>query len=187
MKNLIKTEQLIFDKDYLDIINEGPKGWKTQKKPKTKLKSSNIKYHNTAVGFKEFPNEITLLINITNCPCHCPGCHSQYLAEDIGEILDEKSIDNLIKKNDGITCVGFMGGDADPKEIERLANYVKSKGLKIGWYSGRDYKYNNINYNTFDYYKIGSWKQELGGLDSKTTNQKMFRWDGTFFTWKDFF
>ena len=46
-----------------------------------------LKYVNTAITFAEFPDEISLLINISNCPCHCKGCHSAYLAEDIGEPL----------------------------------------------------------------------------------------------------
>ena len=41
-----------------------------------------IKYYNAMVVFEEIPNEITLAINITNCPCHCKGCHSQFLWED---------------------------------------------------------------------------------------------------------
>ena len=43
-----------------------------------------MKYLNTEIGFIEFPNEISLLINITNCPFHCEGCHSPELWENIG-------------------------------------------------------------------------------------------------------
>ena len=57
------------------------------------------KYLDTQVVFQEFPDEITLAINITNCPCHCPGCHSKELAEDIGDILDEPTIDKMIAEN----------------------------------------------------------------------------------------
>ena len=46
-----------------------------------------LKYVDTKVVFQEIPDEITLAINISNCPCHCPGCHSSYLAEDIGNAL----------------------------------------------------------------------------------------------------
>lgn len=44
-----------------------------------------LKYVDARVVFQEIPDEITLAINISNCPCHCKGCHSQYLAEDIGK------------------------------------------------------------------------------------------------------
>ena len=44
-----------------------------------------LKYVDTLVTFSEIPDEITLCINISNCPCKCPGSHSSYLAQDIGE------------------------------------------------------------------------------------------------------
>ena len=53
-----------------------------------------LKYVDTKVTFAEVPNEISLCINISNCPCHCINCHSSYLAEDIGEPLN---LDNLVK------------------------------------------------------------------------------------------
>lgn len=40
-----------------------------------------LKYVNTDIVFQEFPDEVTLAINLSNCPCHCPGCHSSYLWE----------------------------------------------------------------------------------------------------------
>ena len=43
-----------------------------------------LKYVDTKVTFAEVPNEISLCINISNCPCKCHNCHSSYLAEDIG-------------------------------------------------------------------------------------------------------
>ena len=97
-----------------------------------------LKYVYAAVTFSEFPDEISLCINISNCPCHCPKCHSSYLAEDIGTYLDKKILYNIIDKNNGITCVGFMGGDSEPEYINCLAKYIKEAyNLKVGWYSGR--------------------------------------------------
>ena len=46
-----------------------------------------LKYVNTGVVFQEIPDEVTLAINISNCPCRCPGCHSHYLWEDIGTLM----------------------------------------------------------------------------------------------------
>ena len=43
-----------------------------------------LNYLNTGVVFQEIPDEVTLSINITGCPSRCPGCHSQYLWENIG-------------------------------------------------------------------------------------------------------
>lgn len=46
-----------------------------------------LKYVNTGVVFQEIPDEVTLAVNISNCPCRCPGCHSRYLWGDVGEPL----------------------------------------------------------------------------------------------------
>ena len=83
-----------------------------------------LKYVETAVTFSEIPDEITLCINISNCPCHCINCHSSYLAEDIGENLTLDTIYKLIDSNEGITCICFMGGDSNPSEIVALAQFI---------------------------------------------------------------
>ena len=67
-----------------------------------------LKYVNTGVVFQEIPDEVTLAINISNCPCHCPGCHSHYLWDDIGMPLDTDAIDAFIERyGDDITCLSF--------------------------------------------------------------------------------
>ena len=132
-----------------------------------------LKYVDTLVGFAEIPNEITLAINISNCPCHCKNCHSSYLAEDIGEPLDLQHLTNLIDSNKGITCVCIMGGDANPSEVDDIAQDIKEyyPELKVGWYSGRDYISEDINLENFDYIKYGHYDENKGPLNSKTTNQ----------------
>ena len=136
-----------------------------------------LKYVNTAITFAEFPDEISLLINISNCPCHCKGCHSAYLAEDIGEPLDYIALTKLIiDSNKGITCVGLMGGDSDPKWINKLAKFIKtSSELKVGWYSGRNYLPSEIDITFFDYIKLGSYINECGGLQSPSNNQHLYQ------------
>lgn len=140
-----------------------------------------LKYVDTKVVFSEIPDEITLAINISNCPCHCKGCHSPYLAEDIGEPLDvwvgfgTTVLDSIINKYKGITCVAFMGGDADPKAVNNCARYVKREhGLLTAWYSGRQELSKDINLENFDYIKLGPYIEELGPLNSETTNQRLY-------------
>lgn len=154
-----------------------------------------LKYVDTQVTFAEVPDEITLCINISNCPCHCKGCHSEYLAQDIGEPLTEEALSELIESNKGITCVAFMGGDAEPWEVHHFAMFMRVKypKLKVAWYSGRDTLLSNIRLNImdFDYIKLGSYKEEFGPLNSKNTNQRMYRVmngglvDLTYKFWKD--
>lgn len=135
-----------------------------------------LKYVNTEITFLEVPDEITLCINISNCPCHCIGCHSSYLAEDIGEKLILDKIYKLIENNEGITCICFMGGDSSPKEIDMFARCIKDLyDIKVAWYSGRQELSKDINLKWFDFVKLGPYKEECGPLNSKTTNQRMYK------------
>lgn len=134
-----------------------------------------LKYLNTQVTFAEVPDEITLCINITGCKNGCKNCHSSYLAEDIGKLLNWDSLNALIYINTGISCVAFMGGDNDPKVVNRLAEKVKSLGLKTAWYSGRQELSKDINLEYFDYIKLGPYMEEFGPLNSRTTNQRMYK------------
>ena len=107
-----------------------------------------LKYLNTDIVFQEVPDETSLAINITGCPCRCPGCHSPYLWADTGIVLNAEAIDCLMAEHGaGITCVCFMGGDAAPHEVEGLAAYVHQRypQHKVAWYSGRQYIPHNID------------------------------------------
>ena len=135
-----------------------------------------LKYVNYDITFQEIPDEITLCINISNCPCHCKGCHSSYLAEDIGEGLTLDKIYKLIENNEGITCICFMGGDSSPKEIDMFARCIKDLyDIKVAWYSGRQELSKYINLKCFDFIKLGPYIEEFGPLNSKTTNQKFYQ------------
>lgn len=139
-----------------------------------------LKYVDTKIVFQEIPDEITLAINISGCPCNCKGCHSSYLAEDIGEPLDLQRLTNLIDSNKGITCVGLMGGDANPSEVDDIAQDIKEyyPELKVGWYSGRQELSKDIELSNFDYIKLGPYIEEFGPLNSKTTNQRFYKVNG---------
>ena len=63
-----------------------------------------LKYVNTGIVFQEIPDEVTLAINISNCPCRCPGCHSHYLWEDIGLPLNTDAIDAFVERY-GWRCI----------------------------------------------------------------------------------
>ena len=136
-----------------------------------------LKYipEDTSVTFAEIPDQICLAINISGCPHKCLGCHSPYLRDNIGEELIIPVLEKLVKKNSGITCVLFMGGDSDKEYLTTLSSYIHSLNLLVGWYSGEDELDLNIYKKYFDYIKVGSYKKELGPLNCKTTNQRLYR------------
>lgn len=135
-----------------------------------------LKYVDTQITFSEVPDEITLCINISNCPCHCEGCHSSYLANDIGESLDLQHLTDLIDSSKGISCVCIMGGDANPSEVDDIAQGIKEyyPELKVGWYSGRQELSKDIDLENFDYIKLGPYMKDRGPLNDRNTNQRFY-------------
>lgn len=138
-----------------------------------------LKYVESKVVFEELPNEITLAINISNCPCHCKGCHSKYLWDDCGKELTEEELTKMAEYNKGITAICIMGGDSDAKSVNEAASFIKnSLKLNIGWYSGRSKISNYIDIDNFNYIKIGPYIEKLGPLPNPSTNQRLYKCDG---------
>lgn len=141
-----------------------------------------VKYCGHYVTAQEVPNEISLVLSITNCPHKCEGCHSPWLQQDIGDELSPEILHHLIKTyQDGITCVCFMGEGQDPESLNILMAHVHAYDLKVCLYSGQDI-INDLSelrcYPLPDYIKTGSYKKDLGGLNSPTTNQRMWKQTG---------
>ena len=137
-----------------------------------------LKFVNTGIVFQEIPDEVTLAINISNCPCRCPGCHSQYLWQNIGEPLTPIAISSMIERfGNSITRICLMGGDAEPSSINMLARYIHKmhKGYKVAWYSGRQLIPSTIRKSDFDYIKLGPYIEHLGCLKERTTNQRLYK------------
>ena len=130
------------------------------------------------IVFQEIPGEITLAINLSNCPYRCEGCHSPWLRESIGQTLTEDVLAALVEKYaNAITCICFMGGDASPQAVNCLAGFIKTSlvsHIKVGWYSGRCVFPSECSLQNFDYVKLGPYIERLGGLDSETTNQRFY-------------
>lgn len=137
-----------------------------------------LKFYSMEIVFQEIPDEISLAINITNCPNLCPNCHSPWLREDIGEVLTREIIDNAINKyKNQITCIVFMGGDHSHEDIINLASHIKErhKEIKTAWYSGQNTLPNLQPNNPLNYIKIGEYQEEKGGLNNPKTNQRLYK------------
>ena len=138
----------------------------------------SLKYTNYDITFQEVPNETTLVFNISNCPHHCKGCHSQYLWEDVGEYLLKDMSEIIFKYKDYITCVCLMGGDYNIEELEYCFKIIKEFNLKTCVYSGLDdISYFKPIFQILDYIKIGHFDIEKGGLDKFTTNQMFYKFE----------
>lgn len=148
-----------------------------------------LKYYNHDIVFQEYPDEVTLAINLTLCPNRCIGCHSAFLREDIGEELTPERITALIDANEGITCVGIQGGDNDPEAVLALCHYVQTHyqgRIRTGWYSGRTWQPTPIQLQqSLNYLKLGPYISKLGPLSSPITNQRFYAVNASDGTLKD--
>jgi anaerobic ribonucleoside-triphosphate reductase activating protein len=91
--------------------------------------------------------------------------------------MTEDFLDALIGRYaSAITCFCFMGGDADPSEIQRLAFWIIDRfpGIRTAWYSGRQELPDGFDLRSMNYIKLGPYIEELGGLKSPTTNQVFY-------------
>lgn len=142
---------------------------------------TNLKYTDYDIVFQEIPDEVTLAINLSNCPNKCKGCHSPQLWEDIGQPLTEEVLTMLLNKyGKAVTCICFMGGDANPGEVYHLAEYLHRSDIsvdpiKVGWYSGKPKLPEEFDTEPFQYIKLGPYTESLGGLKSKQTNQRLYK------------
>jgi anaerobic ribonucleoside-triphosphate reductase activating protein len=134
----------------------------------------------TKVVFAEFPGEVALAVNITNCPGHCANCSEPYLRQDIGEDLTFEEVDRLVEANKGITLFGLMGGDCSHNDVIDIARHIHSAhpDLKVGMYSGCDWLDTTLMFE-LDCYKIGSYisdvsKPNWGPLPLPQSNQLYF-------------
>lgn len=145
-----------------------------------------LKYVNYDIVFQEFPDEVTLAVNLSLCPNGCAGCHSAYLRGDVGEELTAERLTALIESYAGnITCVALMGGDNDPDAVLALLAGVRRQyggALRTGWYSGRTWQpAAEVLALSLNYLKLGLYIADRGPLSSPSTNQRLYRvqYDGT--------
>jgi anaerobic ribonucleoside-triphosphate reductase activating protein len=137
-----------------------------------------IRYKDVNIVLQEIPGEITLVFTITGCSLNCKGCHSSYLwKKGTGNILSDDIIKELICKYKGIiSCVLFMGGEWESDLVNKI-KLCNSYDLKTALYTGLNlYEVESLNkelLSILSYIKVGRWIEELGGLSSLSTNQRL--------------
>jgi len=139
-----------------------------------------IKYTDAQITFREVPNEVSLSINISNCPYKCKGCHSPYLQKNIGKELTAEVLNELIEKyKDQITCVTFLGDGGNIEELSKLIEFCWERDYFTCLYTGANNesleRIIDVCNGCLDFIKTGPYIEEKGGLDSPTTNQRFYK------------
>ena len=135
-----------------------------------------MRYSGLQIVFQEIPNEISLAIHFTGCPLKCKGCHSNDLWNSAsGFDLDTLKFDQIVTQySKYISCVVFMGGEWQLDSLIEMIQVTKKHNKKIALYTGLQFdEIPQVLINNLDYLKYGPYIPKLGGLSSKTTNQRL--------------
>lgn len=139
--------------------------------------STKLPIMNKGITFTEIPDEIAVYFEVGNCECRCKGCHSEYLWGDTGaKWMDAEDMLAYAERQAVADTIVLMGGlhNGVLKE-DILYDFVvpfQLEGYKVGIYTGEE-EAPNWCYD-LDYLKVGAYKEELGGLDKETTNQRFY-------------
>lgn len=126
------------------------------------------------ISFKEHPQYISLLFQITNCPYRCPECHSPELQEDIGKEINEGILYTILSsRHEYIGNVIFFGGEQEKALFLKLLSVCKKFGLKTTLWTGADKLDPEIR-SQLDYLKLGKYDKDRGTLGEPNTNQRYF-------------
>ena len=132
-----------------------------------------MKYYDRQVVFQEVPNEISLAYSITGCDLQCKGCHSAFTWDGTmgTELTVIGLVNDLEKYGSLVSCVLFYGGEWHEDQLIQLLSVARRNyNLKTCLYTGRETVSDKI-LTHLTFVKTGRWIEELGGLDSPTTNQ----------------
>lgn len=136
----------------------------------------------TGITLNEVPDKVAFFIELGSCTQRCKGCHSKELWE---EVKEPTSLDTLLKEAEkaidkGANAIVLMGGTCNGLNIKELSTTLQALSdiAPTCLYSGSDdQKLNRFLVENTDitWIKTGSYKEELGGLSSPTTNQRFYR------------
>lgn len=136
----------------------------------------------TGITLNEVPDKVAFFIELGSCTQRCKGCHSKELWE---EVKEPTSLDVLLKEAEkaidkGANAIVLMGGTCNGLHTEELYTILQalSEIAPTCLYSGSDDQKLNRFFaeNTgITWIKTGSYKEDLGGLSSPTTNQRFYR------------
>lgn len=126
------------------------------------------------IVFQEVPNEISISFSIAGCKVGCVGCHSAELWYIKGgyTVTEQLYRDTLTRYQGLATNVLFLGGEWEKDTLIKYLEIARNEyGMKTCLYTGECDVSVDIKEN-LTYLKTGKWLASLGGLESKTTNQR---------------
>ena len=100
------------------------------------------------------------------------GVVYNYISDDLND---------LINRYQGlITCVCFMGGDQNLRELSILTQMVQLANLKVALYTGssNSHTISCVMSLSIDYIKYGPYIEKYGAINNTTTNQVMLKRNG---------
>ena len=130
------------------------------------------------LALSEVPGEISVAIPLAFCGHRCKGCHSpQYQDRNGGKFMLLEDLNQICEKyKSKASCVLFFGGEYDSERLCRMIKICKQFEFKVALYSGYDlWELDPKLVGMLDYIKCGSYIEELGGLDKKGTNQRLWK------------
>ena len=136
---------------------------------------SKLFFSNPQVVLQEVPDEISLALSISGCNLACKGCHSSETWDKFyGSELTDTVLHDLLTKHKHISCLLIYDGMHNVNRLTELLLIAKSFNLKTAMYTGLDVLEPEL-VNLLDYYKLGKYDKQLGGLSSTTTNQRLYK------------
>ncbi|QOL26437.1 4Fe-4S cluster-binding domain-containing protein [Thalassotalea sp. LPB0316] len=128
------------------------------------------------IVFQEVPGEVSLSFCISGCDLGCKNCHSPELWDaNYGQPLTkQKYIGYLAQYRQMATCVLFMGGEWQPAILLQYLKLAVDYGFKTCLYTGQDDVCWQLK-QQLSYLKVGAYNFKLGGLASKSTNQRFIK------------
>ena len=135
-------------------------------------------YTEVCLSPHEVPDHSSLCIYISGCVNGCIECHYPLLQQsNYGDLLFANYENIVALYSAYATCICFLGEGnntcEEHEEFENMVAYARLQGLKTCLYCGRDTVIESWM-EIFDYIKLGGFQKNRGGLDSPTTNQRMF-------------
>lgn len=136
---------------------------------------SKLFFSNPQVVLQEVPDELSLAISISGCNLGCNGCHSsETWDKSYGSELTDIILRNLLTKHKYISCLLIYDGMHNVDRLIELLAIAKSFNLKTAMYTGLEHLEPEL-LAMLDYYKLGKYNKNLGGLSSPSTNQKLYK------------